>query len=147
MQCSLPRGIVVNYPSTIPSRGIQHRVVRWKSPVVSRNLSAQSSGPKSKPSKDCVLPDPCCGQSDWRYTHTFREMSRKGRQAPGQCCRVLFSALRVSGYRSRGPGFDFLLYQIFREVVGIEWSPLSLVKVIYELFEWKRSGSGPEIRN
>jgi hypothetical protein len=35
--------------------------------------------------------------------------------------------VRVPGYRSRGPGFDSRRYQIFWEVVGLEWGPLSLV--------------------
>jgi hypothetical protein len=38
--------------------------------------------------------------------------------------------VRVPGYRSRGPGFDPMRYQIFREVVGLERGPLSLVRII-----------------
>jgi hypothetical protein len=45
--------------------------------------------------------------------------------------------VRVSGYRSRGPGFpDFL-----------ERGPLILVRTIEELLEWKSSGSGLENRD
>jgi hypothetical protein len=43
--------------------------------------------------------------------------------------------IRVPGYRSRGPGFDSRRYQIFWEVVGLERGPLSIVRVIEELFE------------
>jgi hypothetical protein len=43
--------------------------------------------------------------------------------------------VRVSGYRSRGPEFDSRLYQIFREVGGLERGPLSLVRTIEELLE------------
>jgi hypothetical protein len=43
----------------------------------------------------------------------------------------------VSGYRSRGPGFYSRPYQIFWER-----GPLSLVRTIEELLEWKRNGSG-----
>jgi hypothetical protein len=43
-------------------------------------------------------------------------------------------------------GFDFRRYQIFREVVGLERGPLSLVSTIEELLERKSSGSGLEIR-
>jgi hypothetical protein len=50
--------------------------------------------------------------------------------------------VRVFGYRSRGPGFDSRRYQIFREVMGLERGPLSLVRITEELLEWKRSGSG-----
>jgi hypothetical protein len=50
--------------------------------------------------------------------------------------------VRVSGSRSRGPGFDSRPYQIFWEVGGLEWGPLSLVRTIEELLEWKSSGSG-----
>jgi hypothetical protein len=43
--------------------------------------------------------------------------------------------VRVSGYRSRGPGFDSRHYQIFWKIVGLERSPLSLVRIIEELLE------------
>jgi hypothetical protein len=49
---------------------------------------------------------------------------------------------RVSGYRSRGPGFDSLPYHIFWELGGLERGPLSLGRTIEELHEWKSSGSG-----
>jgi hypothetical protein len=55
--------------------------------------------------------------------------------------------VRVPGYRSRGPVFDSRRYQIFLEVVGRERGPLSLVRIIGELLEWKSSGSGLENRN
>jgi hypothetical protein len=45
--------------------------------------------------------------------------------------------VRVSGYRFRGPGFDSRRYQVFWEVVGLERGPLSLVRIIEELLEWK----------
>jgi hypothetical protein len=46
--------------------------------------------------------------------------------------------VRVLGYRSRGPGVGSQRYQIFLEVVGLERGPLSLVRIIEELLEWKR---------
>ena len=46
--------------------------------------------------------------------------------------------VRVSGYRYRGPGFDPRRYQIFWVVVGLERGPLSLVRSIEELLEWKK---------
>jgi hypothetical protein len=39
-------------------------------------------------------------------------------------------------------GFDSRRYQIFWEVVGLERGPLSLVRIIEELLEWKSGGSG-----
>jgi hypothetical protein len=42
--------------------------------------------------------------------------------------------------------FDSRRYQIFWEVVGLEWGPLSLVSTIEELLERKNSGSGVENR-
>jgi hypothetical protein len=54
--------------------------------------------------------------------------------------------VRVLGYRSVGPGFDFRRYQIFWEVVGLERGPLSLVRITEELLEWKISGFGLENR-
>jgi hypothetical protein len=41
----------------------------------------------------------------------------------------------VPGYRCRGPGFDSLRYQIFWEVVVLEWGPLSFMRIIVELFQ------------
>jgi hypothetical protein len=43
--------------------------------------------------------------------------------------------VRVSGYRSRGHGFDCRPYQIFSEVGGLERGPFSLVRIIEELLE------------
>jgi hypothetical protein len=54
--------------------------------------------------------------------------------------------VRVPGYRSRGPRFSSWRYQIFWEVVGLEWGPLSLVRITEELLERKSSGSGLENR-
>jgi hypothetical protein len=53
-----------------------------------------------------------------------------------------FWVVRVTGYRSRGPGFDSRRYQMFWEVVGLERGPLSLVSITEELLERKSSGSG-----
>jgi hypothetical protein len=47
--------------------------------------------------------------------------------------RLCGLVIRVSGYRSRGPGFDFRRYHIFFKVVGLERGPLSLVSTIEEL--------------
>jgi hypothetical protein len=55
------------------------------------------------------------------------------------CCPVD----RVPGYRSRGPVFDSRGYQILWEVVVLEGGPLSLMRIIKELFQGK-SGSGLE---
>jgi hypothetical protein len=61
--------------------------------------------------------------------------------------RLCGLVVRVSGYRSRGPGFDSRPYHIFWEVGGLERGPLSLVRTIEELLEWKSRGSGLENRD
>jgi hypothetical protein len=61
--------------------------------------------------------------------------------------RLCGLVVRVPGYRSRGLRFDSQRYQIFGEVVGLERGPLSLVRIIEELLEWKSSGSSLENRN
>jgi hypothetical protein len=47
--------------------------------------------------------------------------------------RLCDLVVRVPDYRSRGLGFNSRLYQIFWEVVGLEWGPLSLVRITEEL--------------
>ena len=51
--------------------------------------------------------------------------------------RLCGLVVRVSVYRYRDPGFDPRRYQIFWVVVGLERGPLSLVRSIEELLEWK----------
>jgi hypothetical protein len=68
----------------------------------------------------------------------FPYFVRKGRSVDRLCGLVV----RVPGYRPRGPGFDFRIYQIFWEVVDLERGPLSLVRITEELLEWKSSGFG-----
>jgi hypothetical protein len=55
--------------------------------------------------------------------------------------------VRVPGYKSGDPRFDSWRYEIFWEVVGLEWDPLSLVNTIEELLERKSSGSVLKIRD
>ena len=52
--------------------------------------------------------------------------------------RLCSLVVRVSGSRYRGPKFDLRRYQIFWVVVGLERGPLSLVRSIQELLEWKK---------
>jgi hypothetical protein len=49
----------------------------------------------------------------------------------------LWACGQNSGYRSRGACSDSRRYQIFWEVVGLEWGPLSLMRITEELLEWK----------
>jgi hypothetical protein len=50
----------------------------------------------------------------------------------------------VSGYRSRGPGFDSRSFQIFWEAACLLRGPLSLVRTTEELLGRKSSSSGQE---
>jgi hypothetical protein len=61
--------------------------------------------------------------------------------------RLCGLVVRVSGYRSRGPGFDSRRFQIFWETAGLERGPLSLVRTTEELLGRKSSGSGLENRD
>jgi hypothetical protein len=69
------------------------------------------------------------------------------------CCSMresgppLWSSVRVSGYRSRGPGFDSRPYQNFWEIGCLERGPLNLVRTIEKPLEWKSRGSGLENQN
>jgi hypothetical protein len=60
--------------------------------------------------------------------------------------RLCGLVVRAPSHISRGPGFDSRGYQILWEVVGLERGPLSLMRLIAELLEWKISGSGQETR-
>jgi hypothetical protein len=63
----------------------------------------------------------------------------------GDCLCALL--VRVSGYRSRGPGFDSRRFQIFWEAADLERGPLSLVRTTEELLGRNSSGSGQENRD
>jgi hypothetical protein len=58
----------------------------------------------------------------------------------------LWSSGQSSWLQIQRPGFESRRYQIFWEVVGLEWSPLSLMSTIEELLERNSSGSGLESR-
>jgi hypothetical protein len=61
---------------------------------------------------------------------------------------IKFVIYLLSKYLSiRGPGFNSRRHQIFWKVVGLERGPLSLMRIIEELLEWKSSGSGLGSRN
>jgi hypothetical protein len=49
--------------------------------------------------------------------------------------RLCGLVVRVPTYRSRGPGYDSRFYQISCVAVGLEWGPLSLVRINELLFE------------
>jgi hypothetical protein len=49
--------------------------------------------------------------------------------------RLYGLVVRVPGYRCRSPGFDSRHYQIFWDVMGLERGPLSLVRIIEEIFQ------------
>jgi hypothetical protein len=55
--------------------------------------------------------------------------------------------VRVSGFSSRGLGFDSGRQQIFCTVLSLERGPLSLVRTVEEQLERKSSGSGLEDRD
>jgi hypothetical protein len=61
--------------------------------------------------------------------------------------RLCGLVVRVSGYRSRGSGFDSRSFQIFWEAAGQERGPLSLMRTTEELLGWKSSGSHLEIND
>jgi hypothetical protein len=61
--------------------------------------------------------------------------------------RLCSLVVRVSSYRSRCPGFDSRIFQIFWEAAGLKQGPLSLEKTTEELAERKSSGSGIENRD
>jgi hypothetical protein len=56
-----------------------------------------------------------------------------------KCCIDRFCGLvvTVSGYRSRGSGFDSWRFQIFWEATGLERGPFSLMRTTEELLEGK----------
>jgi hypothetical protein len=66
------------------------------------------------------------------------------RQYADRLCGLV---VRVPGYRSREPGFDYRRYQIFWEVVGLEQGPLSLMRIIEKLLVLWRNSSGSGLEN
>jgi hypothetical protein len=60
---------------------------------------------------------------------------------------LLWSSGRSSWLQIQWSGFDFRRYQIFWEVVSLEWGPLSPVSTTEELLERKSSSYGLESRD
>jgi hypothetical protein len=81
------------------------------------------------------------------YEALAKWQSAKVEKRAGTINRLCGLVVRVSGYRSRGPGFDFQSYQIFWEVGGLEQGQLSLMRTTEQLLEWKSSGSGLETQD
>jgi hypothetical protein len=73
----------------------------------------------------------------------YCDMISIARQRLDRLCDLL---VRVSAYRSRGPGFDSWHYQFFWEIMGLEQRPLSLVSTTEELLGRNSRGSGLENR-
>jgi hypothetical protein len=59
----------------------------------------------------------------------------------------LWSSGQSSWVQIQRSGFDYRHYQIFWEVVGLEWGPLSLVSTIKQLLGRKSNGYGLETAN
>jgi hypothetical protein len=69
-----------------------------------------------------------------KYTLCAECIYKKLKHTVDRLCGLV---VRVLAYRSRDPGFDSRRYQIFWEVLCLERGPLSLVRIIEELLEWK----------
>jgi hypothetical protein len=82
-----------------------------------------------------------------KYIRRVKKLSLKNFEKYIGNDRLCGLVVRVSGYRSRGLGFDSRAYQIFWEVGGMERGPVSLVRANEELLEWKSSSSGLENRD
>jgi hypothetical protein len=61
-------------------------------------------------------------------------------------CLLFGLVVRVPSCRPRGPRFDSQHYQIFWDVVGLEWGPFNLVSTSEELLKKSNSGSGLDSR-
>jgi hypothetical protein len=89
----------------------------------------------------CVCVCVCvCEHSQWCW-----QLRRHYRVALSLSLSISLLA-RGPAYRPRSPEFDSRHYQIFRDVVGLERGPLSLVSTIEELRGKNSSGSGLENR-
>jgi hypothetical protein len=84
---------------------------------------------------------------------TMRKLDTFGRSVAGNkkvcivfCRPPLWSSSQTSWLQIQRSGFDSRRYQIFLEIVGLEGGPVSLVRIIEELFQGN-SGSGLENRN
>jgi hypothetical protein len=71
-------------------------------------------------------------------TPLFHTSSWSGAKFIKHLCGLV---VRVSGYRSRCPGFDSRLFQIFLEAAGLERGLLSLMITTEELLEERVAAS------
>jgi hypothetical protein len=84
----------------------------------------------------CLYPLKPCKMSGFPYEKRFKL----------QTWIFIIFVCHISWLQIQRSGFDSWRYQIFWEVVGLEWGPPSLVSTIEELLERKSSGSGLENR-
>jgi hypothetical protein len=103
--------------------------------------------------------DPCCRfllrhwgldprrRPDFLFVTTVRPTSGSTHPPNGHLGPWTASVVKVSGYRSRGPGFNFWRFQSFWEAAGLERGPFSLVKTTEGLLGIKSRGSGIENRD
>jgi hypothetical protein len=86
------------------------------------------------------------GDEDYFFPGCYIVQSGRSLLIIGQTYNRLCALLiRVNGYRPRGPKFDSWHYQIFWEVLGLEWGSLNLVSTTEELLRRNTSGSSLEI--
>jgi hypothetical protein len=102
--------------------------------------ASQRTDPIQCPVRSCGI---CVGQiidhfsfmqtsaNKQRVAYELRSLYHAGKRSSDRLCGLVFT---VPDYRSKGSGFDSRRYQIFGEVLGLKRGPLSLVKMIEELF-------------
>jgi hypothetical protein len=73
--------------------------------------------------------------SKWLRRYTARGRSRDWVTMQSLNCGIV---VRAPDYRSWRPGFDSQGYWISWEVAGLECVPLSLVRIMGEICDWKR---------
>jgi hypothetical protein len=120
---------------SISRRGIF--IYRWKTSILIADALTET-----RMESETRLQPVCSVVTPYRLGDTYKRFRVICCLDIQDICSVINNLWPSLWCRFRGPEFNSRRYQIFKEIVGLERGPLSLVRITEELLEWKTIGSG-----